>query len=195
MRVTPTSSLRTSSFHGPSGHAIEDAAQAHADAMAEIHQAAFPAREAWSCDVIRLQLELPASFGLIAPLGGMILGRVMAGESEIITLAVIPSARRLGLGAALLRAAMDRAFRSGATEMFLEVAVTNRAAQMLYAGHGFQRAGLRRRYYTDGTDALVLRAVSPPGGTGHPNEAVTARVPPVISTALIADPSPGRAGR
>ena len=169
-RVTRTSSFHTSSVHEAPRHVIEDAAQAHADAMAEIHRAAFPAREAWSRDVIRLQLELPSGFGLIAPLGGMVLGRVMADEAEILTLAVIPAARRLGLGAALLRAAMDHAFRSGAAAMFLEVSVTNRAAQMLYAGHGFARAGLRRRYYADGTDALVLRAVSPPGGTGHPAE-------------------------
>ena len=141
--------------------AIEDATLAHADALAAIHRDAFPAQEAWSRDVMRLQLELPASFGRIAPLGGMILGRIAADESEIVTLAVTPAARRLGLGTALLRAAMNHAFRMGAAAMFLEVAVNNGAARALYARHGFLRAGLRRRYYTDGTDALVLRAVLP----------------------------------
>jgi len=36
--------------------------------------------------------------------------------------------------------------------------VTNDAARSLYAAHGFAEAGLRRRYYSDGTDALVLRS-------------------------------------
>ena len=54
-----------------------------------------------------LQLELPATFGLIHPLGGMILGRVAADEAEILTLAVAPAQRRRGIGSALLRAAME----------------------------------------------------------------------------------------
>ena len=88
----------------------------------------------------------------------MILARVAADEAEILTLAVDPGQRRRGLGSALLRAAMDRAAGLGAMSMFLEVAVTNHAARALYAAHGFIEAGLRRRYYSDGTDALVLRS-------------------------------------
>ena len=42
--------------------------------------------------------------------------------------------------------------------MFLEVAVTNEAARALYAAHGFTAGRLRRRYYSDGTDALILRS-------------------------------------
>ena len=53
---------------------------------------------------------------------------------------------------------MARAANLGATLMFLEVAVTNDAARALYAAHGFTEAGLRRHYYTDGTDALILRS-------------------------------------
>jgi ribosomal-protein-alanine N-acetyltransferase len=57
---------------------------------------------------------------------------------------------------------MERASSLGAAAMFLEAAVTNAAALALYAAHGFTRAGLRRRYYTDGTDALILRSTLPP---------------------------------
>ena len=92
----------------------------------------------------------------------MILARVAADEAEILTLAVHPERRRHGLGSALLGAAVDRAIASGARSMFLEVAVTNKAARALYAAHGFVEAGLRRRYYSDGTDALILRSTSLP---------------------------------
>ena len=134
--------------------------------MAAIHRAAFSTREAWSRDVIALQMELPGVFGLIAEQGGMILARVTVDEAEILTLAVSPLARRAGLGRALLRDAMDRAWLMGAAAMFLEVAVTNAPARALYAGQGFSESGLRRGYYPDGTDALVLRAALPgePGG-------------------------------
>jgi ribosomal-protein-alanine N-acetyltransferase len=137
---------------------VEVATLAHAAMMAEIHRTAFPASEAWSRDVMLLQVELPGTFGLVHPAGGMILARVAADEAEILTLAVIPGQRRHGIGRALLRAATRRAEAMGAASMFLEVAVTNVAARALYATQGFAEAGIRRRYYADGTDALILRS-------------------------------------
>ncbi len=143
---------------GPPSEAIETVTTAHADVLAAIHRAAFSRAEAWSRDVMLLQLEVPATFGLLHPRGGMILARVAADEAEILTLAVSPEQRRRGIGSALLGAAKAHAARLGAVSMFLEVAVTNDAARALYSAHGFTEAGRRRRYYTDGTDALVLRS-------------------------------------
>jgi ribosomal-protein-alanine N-acetyltransferase len=137
---------------------IERAGLAHAAVMAEIHRAAFPPKEAWSRDVMLLHLELPTTIGFVHASGGMILARVAADESEILTLAVVPACRRQGIGAALLRIAMAHAAERGATSMILEVAVTNQAARALYLAHGFTEAGLRRHYYADGTDALILRS-------------------------------------
>ena len=142
----------------PLAGSIETATWGHAGLMAEIHRTAFPATEAWSRDVMLLQLGMPATFGLVYSHAGMILGRVAADEAEILTLAVDPGQRRRGVGSALLSTAMARAGSLGATFMFLEVAVTNDAARALYAAHGFIEAGLRRHYYTDGTNALILRS-------------------------------------
>ncbi|WP_254453743.1 hypothetical protein [Siccirubricoccus sp. G192] len=52
---------------------------------------------------------------------------------------------------------MAAARARGAAAMFLEVAAGNPAALALYRGLGFDRVGQRRRYYPDGSDALVLR--------------------------------------
>jgi len=145
---------------------IEVATAVHADAMAEIHRAAFPSADTWSRDVMILQLDLPATFGFVHPGGGMILARVAAEESEILTLAVCPIQRRRGLASALLRAAKERAITLGAVSMFLEVAVTNHAARGLYKAHGFAEAGLRRNYYADGTNALILRSTLRAGTAG-----------------------------
>lgn len=79
-------------------------------------------------------------------------------EGEIATLAVAASARGRGLGAALLRTLLRRcAAQAGARQVFLEVRAGNVAAQRLYERCGFAPAGLRRRYYADGEDAILMR--------------------------------------
>lgn len=128
-----------------------------AAALAALHAAAFPPEEAWGPDAIALMLGMPGAFGLCCPGQGFVLARAAGGEAEILTLAVIPAARRRGVGAALLAAALAGAAARGAAAMFLEVAAGNDAARGLYAGLGFAEVGRRRGYYTDGADALVLR--------------------------------------
>ena len=130
---------------------------ADAGTLAVLHAAAFPPGDAWGENAIAMMLEAPGGFGLWRPDAGLVLARVAADEAEILTLAVIPAARRAGLGAALMAAAMTAAAAQGARTMFLEVAEPNAAARGLYAGLGFNEAGRRRRYYASGADALVVR--------------------------------------
>lgn len=133
------------------------ATPAHAIAMADIHRASFPAAEAWGPDAFALQLALPGVFGLLDEAGGLLLARVAADEAEVLTLAVQPVERQRGIGRRLLTAARTMAAQAGATTMFLEVSAINNAARHLYETSGFTPAGLRRRYYADGSDALVMR--------------------------------------
>lgn len=136
---------------------IHLATAAHAVALATIHAAAFPAGEAWGADAIALQLELPGAFGLIDQRGGMLLGRVAADEAEVLTLAIVPEMRRRGVASGLLVAVRDEVRARGGRAIFLEVATGNLAARALYARCGFVEVGQRRRYYADGSDAIVLR--------------------------------------
>jgi [ribosomal protein S18]-alanine N-acetyltransferase len=126
--------------------------------LAAIHQDSFEPTDQWAANVIRSQLQCLGSFGLVHAAGGMVLARVAADEAEILTLGVVEAARRRGVATALLRTAMQRAASSGAYSMFLEVSVTNQSARGLYAACGFSQIGVRRAYYDDGTDALVMRA-------------------------------------
>lgn len=137
---------------------LRRATPALAAALAEIHRAAFPPREAWGADAIAMQLALPGVFGFAAAAGGMLIARTAADQAEVLTLAVLPTLRRQQLGRALLRAAMTEARQRGAATMTLEVAVGNVAARALYQHAGFVQVGRRRRYYADGADALVLQA-------------------------------------
>ncbi len=134
------------------------AAPAHAAALASIHAEAFPPGARWGAEAMALQLALPGAFGWIDPAGGMVLARVAADESEVLTLAVMPGARRQGVARRLLARTMAEAAERGAASMVLEVAAGNDAARALYAAAGFRPVGRRPGYYAGGTDALVLRA-------------------------------------
>ncbi|MDO9503152.1 GNAT family N-acetyltransferase, partial [Falsiroseomonas sp.] len=102
-------------------------------AAATLHAASFPPAEAWGPDAIALMLEMPGAFGVLRPGAGFVLARVAADEAEILTLAVVPGARRAGLGSALLAEAMAGARARGAAALFLEVSDRNQAARGLYA--------------------------------------------------------------
>jgi ribosomal-protein-alanine N-acetyltransferase len=129
-------------------------------ALAALHKSAFPAPwdEAAIC-------ELLAGLNVFAftTKDGFVLARTAAGEAEILTLAVTPSARGQGLGRALLQAAAGHAASLGAASIFLEVGADNPAALALYASLGFARVGQRKGYYApDGAgDAWVLKAQLP----------------------------------
>ncbi len=133
------------------------ASPAHAPALAAIHASAYPPDQAWPAETFATHLAMPGVFGLIDLAGGIILARVAADEAEILTLAVLPAARRSGLGRRLLEAAVATAARHGAVAMFLEVSENNAAARSLYEKSAFRPTGRRRRYYDDGSDALVMR--------------------------------------
>ncbi|SHI32401.1 ribosomal-protein-alanine N-acetyltransferase [Roseomonas rosea] len=131
------------------------------EALAALHGRAFPPAERWGAVAIRAMLAMEGAFGLAADVagggcGGFILARAVAGEAEVLTLAVDPSQRRQGLGGRLLAAALAESARRGAETLFLEVSEANAPARALYARASATEIGRRRRYYADGSDALVL---------------------------------------
>lgn len=131
-------------------------------AMAVVHAAAFTAP--WPPEAFTGLLASPGVFAVAAidaaPVG-LILMRAIAGEAEVLTLAVSPSHRRLGAARALLASGMAIAAELGAESAFLEVAADNPAAIALYRAEGFAEVGRRAGYYprpeSPAADALVLR--------------------------------------
>ncbi len=79
-------------------------------------------------------------------------------SADLMTVAVAPAWRGRGLGDVLLDDLVRRAGGRGATALMLEVRADNAAALRLYGRHGFEKVGVRRRYYQPGdVDALVMR--------------------------------------
>ena len=129
--------------------------EADPGALAAIHAQAFVHPRPWSDADFAAVLAGPGAF-LLTEGGGFLVGRALAGEAELLTLAVPEAARRRGLGARLLAAFEAEARARGAAEAFLEVASDNAGARALYAGAGWAELGRRRDYYAPGVDALVL---------------------------------------
>ena len=129
------------------------------ETMAIMHARAFEFPRSWSAEEIETMIRAEGALVAIAP-EGFALGRAIAGEAEILTIAVLPEARRRGVGSGLLAGILDRARRSGATRAVLETSASNAPAIALYRAAGFETAGRRPGYYLreDGEkdDALLL---------------------------------------
>ena len=128
--------------------------------LAALHAACFTAPRPWSASEFTSVLNLPHSF-LLTQSGGFLVGRAVAGEAELLTLAVPPEARRQGTGDLLIEAFLHQIALMGAESAFLEVATDNAAALALYGKHGFVEVAERRAYMkgTDGRarDAYIMR--------------------------------------
>lgn len=129
--------------------------------MSAVHAAAFQGQgRAWSEDEFAGLLQEATVFAVHAP-GAFALGRVVADEAELLTIATAPDKHRIGLGRRMLAGFEAEAVRRGARAAFLDVAEDNHAATALYASAGYCEIARRRAYYrrsdADDVDALVLR--------------------------------------
>jgi len=89
---------------------------------------------------------------------GFIGAWLMVDEAHIVTVAVRAGYRRMGIGERLLIACIELAMDHAQEAVTLEVRRSNEVAQRLYEKYGFDRIGLRVRYYTDNNEDAVLMA-------------------------------------
>ena len=82
---------------------------------------------------------------------------LVADEGQITNVAVRQAYRRSGYGRMLVRRMIKEAFKSGMSEIFLEVRISNLAAIDLYRRLGFTVKGIRKGYYEDPVeDAYIM---------------------------------------
>lgn len=77
-------------------------------------------------------------------------------KGHIISVAVMPDFRRLGIGVSLVQDALSALATLGADECYLEVRLGNDAAIELYRKLGFNVMRTIPRYYYDGSDANLM---------------------------------------
>jgi len=138
---------------------------AHAEVLHALNEDCF--ERPWSREAIAQTLSLPGGLAWLADFAGKPVGfacaTVQGEEAELLLLGVLAQARGRGLARTLLQTVLYEAEARGARVMFLEVAADNLPAQALYRAEGFSLLHRRRAYYSDGRDALVLRAFLQPG--------------------------------
>ncbi len=91
---------------------------------------------------------------------GYLIYWLAAQEMHIMNLAPHPQKRRRGIARALLREGLEQAHQQGAVVAWLEVRPSNQAAIALYTSLGFQKTGVRPRYYEDNQEDAWLLAFS-----------------------------------
>ena len=89
---------------------------------------------------------------------GFALARTIAGEAELLLLAVKRSSQKRGVGRLLLDRFMSMASGRGARRLHLEVRDGNQALR-LYSAAGFSEVGRRKNYYT-GRDGQIYDALT-----------------------------------
>ena len=77
-------------------------------------------------------------------------------KGHVVSIAVLPSARRKGVAQALINTALDGMRFYKAKQCYLEVRVTNDAGVALYKKLGFEVSRTVHGYYSDGEDAYVM---------------------------------------
>ncbi|XVV14702.1 GNAT family N-acetyltransferase [Actinoplanes sp. CA-131856] len=92
---------------------------------------------------------LPGSSLLVSVPGVGDAGFVTAARDWIVQVGVVPAARRRGLGAALVSAALGRLRADGSDHAWLTVNLNNPGAAAVYRRLGFEHRGRRGRYRTE----------------------------------------------
>ena len=119
---------------------------------------------------INLYKRFPATF-IVAEVNGEIVGYIMcrietgipsfkllgiAKKGHVISIAVLPTHHRKGIGYSLILEATKAMVNYNAKECYLEVRESNLSAVYLYKKLGFETARTLRNYYADGEDAFVM---------------------------------------
>ena len=182
--IFPSRRRSAARYNVPVPFAIRDYHPADFDTLWRIDQDCFPPGISYSRTELRVYMRRRGSFTLIAaeaaqaaaavvpevgskknsapiaPANSAIAGFIVAeadrGFGHIITIDVIASARRSGVGSLLLRAAEDRLSAAHCLSVELETAVDNVSALSFYKRHGYSVVKTFPRYYSNGVDALVL---------------------------------------
>lgn len=129
-------------------------------------EAATPEAPHWTLAVYEdfLPEETPDKRIFVAVDGGRTLGfaaaQVIGEVCELESVVVDATVRRIGMGKALLTSIGKWARQSGAIRVELEVRDQNLSAIGFYERAGFQRDGVRRRYYRNPDGDAVLMSLA-----------------------------------
>ena len=113
----------------------------------------------WSETALADELKNEGSHFLVAvcdEVMGYIGVQEICGEAYITNVAVFEKYRKLGIGRALIKAACNGANERNCEFITLEVRESNLPAITLYESEGFEKAGIRKNFYSSPTENGVI---------------------------------------
>jgi len=114
----------------------------------------------WSLAAWQRELQNPIAVWIVEVVEREIVGYAgiwnVAGEAQVMRVAVRKSLRNQGLGLLLTQELIQKARETGAEAVTLEVRESNLAAQKVYERCGFVSSGVRPDYYEDTHEGAVI---------------------------------------
>ena len=140
---------------------IEVMNDSHIDQVLEIERASFPSP--WSRTAFESEVSEDHKYAyyVVAKKDDQVVGYLGAwlilNEAHITNVAVNPEYRRQGVAEEMIQHLIAQSSKHGIDAVTLEVRVSNTSAQQLYYKLGFEKAGIRPKYYQDNNeDALIM---------------------------------------
>ena len=145
----------------PPGVYLSGLAAADIEAIVAIENTCF--QHPWCRQSFENELNIANAGGYVARdiasgggLAGYIIFRILPGEMHILKLATGIAWRRRHIAYTLIRKALETARARRISAIVLEVRASNKAAITVYKKAGFTVNGIRKGYYPEGDDALMM---------------------------------------
>lgn len=142
----------------PSNIFIEEFSYKHVNDVYSIGKLSI--EEAWEKDSISKEVTNPMAKYFVAVHENKVIGFagmwIIAGEADVTNIAVHPDYRKKSAGMLVTKSLLDYCRSNSISSITLEVRASNTPAINLYKKLGFQEEGVRRKFYSDGEDALIM---------------------------------------
>ncbi len=115
----------------------------------------------FALETFNKELKNPLAYYVVAVEGEAVLGYCgiwnVCGEAEVIDIGVLSEYRKRGIGKGLFDAVFQYMRENGVGVLNLEVREDNIPAIRLYEKLGFEKVGIRKKYYDNKVDAILMK--------------------------------------
>jgi ribosomal-protein-alanine N-acetyltransferase len=127
------------------------------DSIRSIEESVFS--DPWTKKSIANEFTLGRYYGIIisGKLVAFAVLRCVLDEAELLRIAVSKEHRRNGFAKMLMSQIGTEAVTFGCSRIFLEVSSLNVSAIELYNSSGYSKFSIRKGYYHDGSDAILMQ--------------------------------------
>ncbi|MGM9997938.1 MAG: ribosomal protein S18-alanine N-acetyltransferase [Candidatus Bruticola sp.] len=131
------------------------------DKAADLELSVYGVKEAWPKDAFAVDIERGYARYLVLLADGELIGYAgswnLLGELEVSTVTIAPHWQGRGLGVYLFANLIARGLNDGVEAATLEVRFNNEPALSVYRRFGFKGVGIRKKYYENRYDAIIMR--------------------------------------